>query len=125
MSRHKTKRNHIHFKDAAYGIMLGESLAEGFKEGLANGQTTDINEIHAKKLAELNEFLQEREFSYRRVGSSVVDVAIDYIKQLEETNDRYEDALKEISTRKMSTYLSSSHMNHDFISTANNALNPE
>lgn len=36
--------------------------------------------------------------------------------------ERYEKALDKIATRKMSTYLSSSHMNQDFIKTATEAL---
>ena len=36
--------------------------------------------------------------------------------------ERYEKALNHIATRKMSTYLSTSHMNQDFIKTAIRAL---
>lgn len=39
-----------------------------------------------------------------------------------EKAERYELALRHIATRKMSTYLSNSHMNQDFIKTAVKAL---
>jgi hypothetical protein len=44
------------------------------------------------------------------------------IAELEEKIERYEKALNHIATRKMSTYLSTSHMNQDFIKTALEAL---
>ena len=44
------------------------------------------------------------------------------ICELEEENKQLKEALNKISTRKMSVYLSSRHMNEDFIKIANEAL---
>lgn len=43
-------------------------------------------------------------------------------EELKKQINRYKEALNRIATRKMSTYLSSSHMNQDFIKTAIDAL---
>ena len=46
----------------------------------------------------------------------------EYINRLERKNKRYREALKEIATRKMSTFLTVRDMNVHFIKTAERAL---
>ncbi|MFD1385694.1 hypothetical protein ACFQ4Z_02700 [Oceanobacillus oncorhynchi subsp. oncorhynchi] len=59
----------------------------------------------SKYHVDLNEFLQKR---YKEIpikkfwGRHVVDVAMDYIKQLEEENQRYKEALEDIKINSRS-----------------------
>jgi hypothetical protein len=51
------------------------------------------------------------------------DIAVmDWLIEQAEKFEIYEKALTKIATKKMSMYISSSHMNQDFIKVANDAL---
>jgi isopropylmalate/homocitrate/citramalate synthase len=51
----------------------------------------------------------------------IFEKALEAIEQAEKV-EIYEKALTKIATKKMSMYISSSHMNQDFIKVANDAL---
>lgn len=68
----------------------------------------------AEKVSKLEDELIDREQSH-------IDI-YNEMKEYKRKNKQYRDALKHITTRKMSTYLSTGHMNEDFIKTAQKAL---
>jgi hypothetical protein len=77
----------------------------------------NINKSFNERMVDIDKLKKDPNYTllWCRHGNWLIEQA--------EKAERYEKALTKISTRKMSTYLTTSNMNQDFIKTANDALN--
>lgn len=81
--------------------------------------TAELPKHHFEYLYEQTERVTELEEEYQGIIDKATSERLDF---LERQNKRYREALKEIATRKMSTFLTVRDMNVHFIKTAERAL---